>query len=315
MSPVSSPSCDAVCSIVAMMHRLLPVLLGVLIALPAAASSFPTVLVEVTAIRSGSVPRGAQRVGFVRLHLVADCVDDAVIGAVRLKHQGKGSIHDIQRVYAVVNGVRASDAKTISTRDGHVTLRFRDFTVPACEEATVDIVADMSSDAASGGEHAFIVEDETSVDAGSHAVSLENKSDGTGTTRTAPSVSGSVSAEFLPLLKPVRYGQGRTVARLTLTAREKDQTAVSIRLTNDGKATDDDLQNLVLVNAKGEAVTAMATAMDGNGVTLTFKPGFRLKKNATTKLELRADVTASRKRTIGFTLDEPSDLLVTPAGR
>lgn len=301
-----------------MMRRILPIVLACLIALPASAASTAFDLdVGAERITNGSVPRGALRVPFLQLTLTATCENDVPVRSVEIRHTGNGDTADIRSVYAMIDGVRVSDVRTpSSTKEGRVTLRLRGVTVPACGVKQLMIVADMEADAAVGGEHFFILETADGLDVDGMSVRYTDVKPTTmPSVRTTPATSGTVNVAFLELRKPVRYGANRTVSRFTLKAQDKDLQALSMTLTNDGSASDADLRNLSLVTSSGERVTKIESKMDGDVVTLTFDPPFKLEKNASKLLELRADIRSSRKRTIRFTLDELSDLLVMPAAR
>lgn len=278
------------------------------------ASSISYVEVIAAPAASGSVARGAQRVPFLELAVTASCSDDAAIKSMRIRHEGKGSAADLARVYAVRDGVRISDSRTFSARDGRLTLRFKGASLEACDMQHIYIVGDLSADATPSGEHVLRIESSDDIDAGDMKVFFST-STAADPIWTTPGIIGKVNAAFLPLLQSVRFGKNRTVARFTLTAEEKDQVVSQITLTNDGKASNEDLTNFSIVDSKGDRLTEKTASMDGKIVTLRFVPGFLLRKNATKLLQLRADVNASRKGTIRFVVEEPSDIIAAPGVR
>ncbi len=76
-------------------------------------------------------------------------------------------------------------------------------------------------------------------------------------------------------------------------------------------ASDADLQNL-FVSFRGRAVTFLAPRMQGERVRLEFSPPLSVGKNQTLKFDLRADVRASRRRTIQFVIEAESDIEAVP---
>ncbi|MDD5623429.1 MAG: hypothetical protein PHI23_01825 [Candidatus Peribacteraceae bacterium] len=132
-----------------------------------------------------------------------------------------------------------------------------------------------------------------------------------GTRRTAGEAVGSVTVGDLPLTGSVTYGAGRIVARFTLTAEgTRNQRVEAMTLTNRGSARNADLQNLSLENGRGRRVTPVMSRLDGEHICFLFDPPLVLTPHQTQVLQVRADVRASRRRTIKFLLEEASDLLV-----
>jgi hypothetical protein len=278
-------------------------------AVPAFATSYPALEVELSDAATGRVAKGAQRVPFAVLTLRASCDDDAHVRAITLRHVGKGFLSDIQRAYLLDGNRRVSDARSISGRDQRLTLRPRALDLAACEEKRLVLAADISPDAETSGEHRFVIDKPENVDAGDTLVFLTETRQAL-PVRTAPVSEGKATLEFLPLLKTVRYGAGRTVARFRASAEEADLELHSITFTNDGSARGADLQNLFVETTSGDRLTNVASSLDGETVTLTFDPPLKLDRNAERLLELTADVRASRRRTIRLIVDEPSDVSV-----
>ncbi len=299
------------------MKRFLTPLLCVVFFLPSMASALSLGVVEVvvTPSASGTVPRGAQRVGMLDLALTNSCDDEVTIASLRLQHASRGDVRDVLRVYALKDGERVSRTGTLR-RDGSLTLRMDDLTIDACETARLQIVADLAEDATAGGEHRLLLDEDADVDAGAKAVKVVVISQKqTPSVRTAPITEGSVSIAFLPLTKPVRFGSQRTLSRFTLTADgDDDLVALTMTLTNDGKARSADIKNLFLETTRGERVTDVLPTLsgeEGDLAVLTFlNEGLPLPRNETKQLVLKGDIGASRKRTIRFTLEEESDLIV-----
>ena len=95
----------------------------------------------------------------------------------------------------------------------------------------------------------------------------------------------------------------------------RDQEVLRIIFTNDGSARGTDLQRFRLQTTSGGTLCGLATAMDGDTVDLLCEPPFLVRRNEVRILNLIADIRASRRRTVRFLIDEPSDIHIVPAGR
>lgn len=264
---------------------------------------------------AAAVARGASRVPFLQVTLAASCERDVTVSELTLVHKGLGDVADLERVYAWADNVRASRAAVL-TRDGEVTLRLRSFVVPACDTRELWILADLSPDAGVSAQHALTIA--TSADVVADAeVTLDAGRTTAPTTVGGGEAVGSVSVEMLDLPRRLTYGSTRTVARIRLTADgERPQLLRSITLTNDGSARDADLRNVVLQSAAGDDLAGPVDSMDGDVVTLVLDEPLLLGRNDTVLLVVKADVRASRRRTVRFGVEEPSDVdAVVCAGR
>ncbi len=297
-----------------MKRILLSALVLVLSAVPAFASA-ATLTVGATQLEVGSVPKGAQRVQFLSLAFRAACDAPVTIESMVVVHTGLGDPSDISRVYVMDGRRRLTRARGFDTSDQTANLRFIPrLTLKACEEREVSVVMDISADADAAGEHGIMVEfpHDILTDA---TVSLSSKIQESAAV-VRPKTTGSVNVAFLSLTQPLKFGAGRTLARFRLEADgEANQQVHSITLTNAGKATDADLKNLRIQNRKGDVLTNVAATMDGDHVHLTFDPPLTLDRNDEILLELKGDIQASRRRTVRFMVEEPSDLEATPAAR
>ncbi len=179
-------------------------------------------------------------------------------------------------------------------------------TLPACTVTRVDILADISADAAADGEHLL------------RYVSAELEGTSVVQVTAAPSEvvgvrhganTAEVSVEMLPLHLPVRYGANRTVARLRLEpSGRRNQQLIAITFTNGGSARNADVQHIRLFASRGETISAIASTLDGDRVRLVLDPPLTLESGATYMLEVRADVRASRRRTLQLHVEEAADV-------
>ncbi|ALM09920.1 MAG TPA: hypothetical protein DEB30_02630 [Candidatus Peribacter riflensis] len=267
-----------------------------------------TLRVQVVALPSASVPPGAQRVEMLSLRFTAPCDGDATVHGITVTHGGMGDPDDFSSVYVLSDGRRISRGRSLSSTDGSVPLSlYPAWIVPACGTRTLSVAADFGADAAVAGEHRLTIDVPAHVDAGGYRVTF-SPAPVTVTRTTTGIAQGSVSVEFLPVLSRIRYGAHRSVARLRLTAQgDFDQVVESITLTNDGSARGTDLQNLMLQTSRGQ-VLASLPSLRGDLAPFVLASPLRLNRGQVILLEVRADMRASARRTVGFTLEEPSDL-------
>lgn len=253
---------------------------------------------------SASAPKGAQRAVFVEASLTAECDANVTVESLSVRHRGLGEAGDVERVYATDGETRLTSARPFDSSDRTATIGFDPpFVVKACSTKRVQVRGDFSADAAVAGQHGLVIE---TVQA-SAPVTLSSGDRSTITTRPLP--VGTVSASFLPLPRALLFGKNRTVAKIRLDAdRIANQQVSAVTLTNAGKARNGDLANLRLADRKGNVLTNVAPTLDGDRVRFVFDPALRIDSNDSILLELKADVTASKRRTIRFTLEEPSDL-------
>jgi len=270
----------------------------------------PALTVQVHAGQSVSVPMGAQRVPMLLLQLSASCTGEVTLKSITLEHGGMGDRSDLRSLYILDGNRRLTRGRFFSSKQDAVTLSFPSgYSIPACDSSLLSVVADFSSFAAVSGEHRILVRSSTAFDAGSATVSLAG-SETSEVRRTVGQSQGSVSVAFLPLVSSVSYGNRRTVARLTMTADGSyDQMIDSLTLTNDGSARGNDLQNLSLETQRG-VVLAHLSALSENRASFILSAPYFLERGQTVRLDVRADIRASRRRTIDFSLEEPSDAIV-----
>lgn len=284
------------------------VLLAALLAPASLFAAEPSLTVTQRSASHGSIPKGAQRVPFLTLTLEAACGADATVTELTVAHEGLGDSADIERVYVTEGRRRLTRSASIDASDRTALLRFRPaLTIKGCGTRTINIAGDFASTAVAAGEHRLYVASPGGITT-SAVVTLSGRIEERPSVVRPKSV-GTVSVSFLKLLQPLRYGNGRTLARFRLEADgEANQEIYAITFTNAGKASDKDLQNLSVRNRRGKFLTNVATAMDGDRVRLTFDPPLRIDRNDEVLLELKGDVKASNRRTVRFTIEEPSDL-------
>lgn len=270
-------------------------------------SSAPNASVE-------SIPQGAQRVPFLTLRLQASCDAPIAVSSLTLRHAGRGNATDILRAYASIGGTRWSRAVSVPARNPF-TLRLRSVVVPACGEASIIVLADLSSSAQASGEHRFDVLS-VGTQSGVAIQTSSSASSSPAALRVTPhATTPDVTSEFRSVLTSKEYGTARVVARFLLKGgRASDQNVLSITFTNDGSARNGDLQRLYLESSSQQRLSVPLAQMEGDTARITLTPPLPLRRNQSVLLQLRADVRASRTRTIDFVIEEPSDIELEEAG-
>lgn len=253
---------------------------------------------------SASAPQGAQRAVFLEASLYAECDKDVKVTSMTVRHRGLGEATDLVRVYATRDDVRLTHTRSLDSSDRTATLEFIPaLVVKKCTTARIQVRGDFSAEASVAGEHGLLIE---SIVADA-PVTLASAGASKITTRPLP--VGTVTVSFLPAPRALLFGKNRTISRLRFEADHIANHRLGlITLTNKGKATDADLTNIRLETRTGEVVTNVASSLDGKTVTLTFDPLLVLNHNDSILLDLKADVNASKKQTIRFVLEAPSDL-------
>lgn len=289
--------------------------------LPAAGAAQPTeteLLSEDIAV--GTVPQGAQGVRFLQIGIDATCARATVLRSLTVRHTGLGAAQDLRGVYALRlyddgRAERLTPAVSFSGRNNEATLRFRSVRIEPCHEYWITVAADLSPDAAPDGQHGIRgVSLET--DAGTRAIPAPAHP---GTVRIGAGASaGSVTVSYAQLPSPLRYGAGRTVARIRIKENGgKDVELTRLTLTNDGSAKGADLQNLYAETAGGKrlsaTVRALADAAGDATAALVFDPPLRIGRGNETLLVIKGDVRASRSRTVRLIVEEPGDAVVRRA--
>ncbi len=263
--------------------------------------------VEIKPMTGGAIPPGAGRIKMLELKMSASCGGaDVSVKEIKLIRRGLGDYRDILRVYAISENRRPGPSQQLNRKDGLIELRMSHLTVESCKEKIVDIYADFSGNASVSGEHRFIIAGAGNIIAAAKSIALiqgkeiERASD---TKKIAGEEIGQISITYLPLTKRVTYGANRTVMRFSMKADGLDSHRVlAITIKNRGSARNLDLQNISLQGTKVES------SLEGDNVRLVFDPPLMLEKNQERLMIMKADVRASRRRTIDFIIEEPSDI-------
>lgn len=270
--------------------------------------------VQVVPRPTASVPIGAQRVTMLTVRFTATCERDVRVGGLTVHHKALGDFRDVERVYGMAAGKRQTRSAPMNGPEGRAALRwFRGLIVKACETVSMDIVADFSRTAAAAGEHALAIESREDVDADAPVRIVVNPAGAPSVTIPVGAVTGTVTAESLPPPGTLTYGAARTVVRLRLHADSREDQAVSaITFVNTGTARDTDLQNFLLETSGHTILSKTYPALEGDRIRIELNSPLVLRRNDTRLIQLLADIRASRRKTVSFVIQEPSDIEAGP---
>jgi hypothetical protein len=227
-----------------------------------------------------------------------------------------GAVSDILKVYALENTSRLTRGATVQERNASAVLRFQPpLKVVACTSRTISVAVDVSPNAAAGSEHAFKVKSGKDFQSDTRVSFLSETKQGVITTK--PKSVGLVTFTPLPTAsRNVLFGTDRTLLRFSLKATSQTKMQVdAISFTNNGSARNTDIVQLSVKRRDGRLLSDVAATLTDDGVRLIFSTPFVLEKNETHVLTLSGNVTASRRRTIDFTVSEPGDIETREAPR
>ncbi len=277
------------------------------------AAGTPQLTVQVVARPSGSVPIGAQRVTMLTVRLAAACTGDVKLYSILFHHHGLGNASDLERVYGMIDGKRITRAVLVSGRERTAKLVFRNFMIRSCTTASIDIHADFSADATATGQHGLKIVSSEDIETDPPSRIFLNPAGVQSITIPVGTPKGTVSAELLHLLNTLTYGSARTVARIRLRAdTREDQAITAITFVNDGTARDDDLQNFILETSGHTRLSATVPSLDGDRIRVVLDPPLVLRRNEVRLIQLLGDIRASRRKTVRFIIQEPSDIEAAP---
>ncbi len=260
----------------------------------------------------GSVPLGASRVAVRTVNLSASCDADVTVDSILLQHSGLGQVTDVKGVYFTDGDRRVSRSSRFDSQSRQTQLHFPNFVIPKCSARTLSIRMDFSPRASVASEHGVRIVSPESIGSSAKEVTL-TEVDAKSSTYTTPYRLGTISVNFLPIRGPLRYGRVETVARIQLTSDDVSSHILKkMTLKNTEDAHDMDLVYFRLENTRGELLSAPATRMHGDTVVIEFSPTYLLDSRKTVVVLLKAEVRASQRRKVNFTLEEASDLVSIP---
>ncbi len=283
---------------------------SVLIATPAFAAENGQLIVTQTPSALSSAPLGAQRIPMLTLTLRASCDAPVTIQTISIQHTGLGALSDISRIYLMDNVSRISRPAVLQQKTTSALVRPMKLVIDACQSKTIIVAMDLSPHAAAGSQHALKINDASAIQTNAIVSVLSNNTTTPATLSTTPSAIGSIAFMEVPTAsRNVLFGKNRTLLRFTLKASGKSTQAIdAMTFTNDGSATNADIRNLGVYTTTGELLSAESASLQDDSVRIVFHTPLLLEQNATRLLQLRGDVTASKRRTIDMTVKETSDI-------
>lgn len=257
-------------------------------------------------VNKSSIPRGASRVPMLYIAFNNSCQKQVKINSVTLHRQGMGAAEDISAVYLMDGYMRVTEARSVSNGNETVHLRIRKNNVLApCESKTFTVLADFTKDAL--GEHRLFILSGQDIEADKNVFLISSGADSQPNLVVPARKQGNVDIEFLNLNRKIYYGKNQTVARFQLKASGEDQIVKAVTFKNIGSAENEDLRNIYL-EKNGVRISNISPYLTGDRVRIILNPSFYLEKGDKASLFLKADVLASRRHTIRFGVEEPSDI-------
>jgi hypothetical protein len=183
-------------------------------------------------------------------------------------------------------------------------------TVEACKTETVDIVADISTDATASAEHNIAIE--LPSDFQSNAKDVNGNFPLRGNTfRVATVTSGKVTVDFRTVSPDeVEVGdKSVVVGKFELsTDSVEDQTIYAMTLEQNGTISDGNITNIRIARTDGTVLTNTVASTEGDFATLTFDPPFTIIQGDKITLEVLADVVGGAGDTVQIDFEEESDI-------
>ncbi len=256
-----------------------------------------------------TVPYNAASVPLVKVNLTAGSSDVTVSG-LRFHRVGVGAAGDLANVYLYnQDGVRLTTGRTINSSTNVVEFNALNLTIPAGSMKSVYVYGDFNvASTATGGEHAFEVQDAASV-----VVSGSATVGGAFPVRGNVFVVGSVASARVDVTKgstpanPTIGSKQIEISNFKLTANTNDVSVSQMTLYQGGSVTNSDLTNFKLY--QGTTLVATAASVSSNGhIVLKFNPAYTIANGNTKVFSLKADVAGRAGRTIRTYLEYTTDL-------
>lgn len=265
-----------------------------------------------------TVAPGSQGIVFSTITLQNPAQEAISLESIVVTHRGLGESTDVTGVYlAAVSGQRLSNVASFNG-DQRAELRLRPWlTIAAGTTATITVRGNLSPQAAVSGLHRLEVR-RTDIVATVPVESFTTQE--LAADPVTPSTdSAAISVSYPALTAVPVYGRQRTVGRLQLSnTGTRDVALEALTITNAGTARGSDLANIVLVTNRGQSLTDRVDQLSDRGersVRLVFTPAFVLHRGDRVIFNIRADLLASRRRTVQLHIDSPSDLEVRRSTR
>lgn len=258
-----------------------------------------------------TIAPGSQGIVFATIQLQNRSPESTHLESIGVTHRGLGASADVTGVYlAAIDGQRLSSVVPFNG-DQHAELRLRPrLAIAAGTTATVTVRGNLSPQAAVSGLHRLEVR-RTDIVATVPVESFTTQV--LAADPVTPSTdSAAISVSYPALTAVPVYGRQRTVGRLQLSnTGTRDVALEALTITNAGTARGTDIMNLVLVTNRGQVLTEPAAKLaerSEKAARLSFTTPFLLRRGDQVTLGIRADLLASRRRTVQLLIESPSDI-------
>lgn len=295
-----------------MKHFLLALILASSFAVPASAADGTKLTITQTALHTtDTIPRGARRIPMLSLQLKASCSGPVLVKSITIHHTGMGATNDISQVTLMEGVNRESRSAVFQMPSATATIQTPTLRIDACKTRLMTIAMDLSADAAIGAEHRLSILSAQDIQTDSQVVLAEPMNQGSSApSAITPSSIGSVTYTSLPSSSiNVLFGKNRTLLRFSLKASaEAKQSIQAITFVNKGSARDTDIKHVGIWSTDAKLLSDEVESLTNDSVRIPFSKPLILQKNQTRIFTLRADVTASKRRTLKLVIEEESDI-------
>ncbi|MBU1348916.1 hypothetical protein KJ781_02510 [Patescibacteria group bacterium] len=258
-----------------------------------------------------TLPKAASSVQLAKYMFTAGA-STVTVNGLTIHRVGVGAASDWANVYLYdQDGLRLTTGRTINSSAHTATFSGLTVAVPAGGSAAIYLYGDVSSAAASAGQHSFEIPDAASVVVnGSVAIG------GMFPVRGNVFTIGTSSSGRLDVLKgatpanPVVGAIGAEISNFKLTANTNDIRVNAITLYQAGSVTNSDISNLKLY--QGTTLVATASGVTNSGrIVLKFEPTYLITAGTTKVFSLKADVAGRSARTIKTYVEYTTDVNAT----
>ena len=234
--------------------------------------------------------------------------DDVVINGLNLTSKGLWARTDIAGVALMMNGVKISKTKTISSEDKVDLNLLTPVTIKKWSKATIDVIVTTT---AAVWEHYFQLTEEG---LNSNANDVSGLPSSTKMFKTTQTPAGTMTFSADGSLSTIKLGDKWAIVskfKVDMWSVE-DITLKTLTLKKNSSLAnihqDEDLVNFKLyINGTKVASTA---SMSSKYVSFNLGDGYKLEKNKTAvKFEVTADIEAGAGKTVAFIIDSDTDVM------
>ncbi len=249
---------------------------------------------------------------FVKLNFSTPVGTSAKVTTLKLKRTGISTDTDIPNVYLYDGDTKLAEMTSMSLGVVTFTNAAGLFTVSGTQ--TVTVKADLYKDATAGKTIGFGVAAATDITTDASAINGTFPMNGNAMTVAAVDDFARLTVATSTNSSTVDPGTNAfEVMRITLAASNQKIAVYSIKFLQLGSIAKTDISNLSLwVGATQIGSTVASLATDGS-VTFALSTPYEIASGVTRTVSLKADVVGGSTRTIQFSLQKSSDIVVMDA--